>query len=230
MSPVLSGLQRAAAANIVSNCLKVRPRESVVVETWPHTLPMASAIVDEVRRAGALPVMLLEDEDAFWKAVGRKQARLLGTMSASERAALKAADVFVMLWGPGDSQRFESLDLTTMDQVTAWNDPWYDLAEKAGLRGLRLGAGFATPSNARQWGLSLDRVLREILEATCVDPRKMAKDGARLQRRLHGGCRLRLRHPNGTDLEIGLSRVPSKVQTGIPGGRTKVDRYCSLNE
>ncbi len=200
-----------------------------MVETWPHTLSMASAVVDEVRRVGGVPLMFLEDETAYWSAVDRKQTRLLGTMGAPEQAALKEADVYVMFWGPGDSARFNQLDLKTSDEVTAWNDPWYAIVRTTGLRGVRMALGFATESNARAWGTTLDRLTRRILEASSADPRSMARDGARLQRSLRGRPRVQIRHPNGTDLEVALAGVPSKLHTGIPGRHSAVDPYGMLS-
>lgn len=229
MSKSISILQQVAARNVVTKCLNVRPGESVVVEAWTHTLPTSTAIVDEVRRAGGVPLLLLEDETAYWNAFDRGQTKLLGTMSASEVAALRAADVFVMFWGPGDSGRFENLDEKTSDEVTAWNDPWYEIARKSGLRGVRMGIGMVTESNAKSWKTSLDRLTREVLEATSVDPRRMMKDGARLQKVLRGRRRVRIQHSNGTDLEVALAARPSTLYTGIPGRFAKRSPFGMLS-
>ena len=224
----LADLERATARNVVTRSLKVRPGESVMIESWSHTLPLASAIVDEARRVGGIPLLLLEDETAYWNAVDRKQTRLLGRMSRSEQAAVRAADVFVMFWGPGDSQRFEQLDAKASDEVTAWNDPWYALARTSHLRGLRMGFGFATESNARLWGTTVERARREILAASGVDPALLAKAGSRLRRSLQGRRRLRIRHANGTDLELRLAGRPGELSTGVPGRSTPRRPYGML--
>src|SRR5579863_7719830 len=104
-----SKLQRDAARNIVTKYLKVRAGENAVVESWDHTLPMATAVVDAVRRAGGRALLVHEDEDAWWRAIDRKQSQLLGKSSAPEWAALKAADVYFNFWGPGDTDRIEKI-------------------------------------------------------------------------------------------------------------------------
>src|SRR5208282_2715644 len=137
-----SKLQREAARNIVTKYLKVRPGENAIIESWNHTLPMASAMVDEIRRVGGSVLLVYEDEDAWWRAMDRKQSKLLGKSSAPEWAALKAADVYVNFWGPGDTDRIEKDhrfgDERTFDQALSWNWPWYEVARKAGLRGGRM--------------------------------------------------------------------------------------------
>ncbi|MCI4367801.1 MAG: hypothetical protein L3K08_08615, partial [Thermoplasmata archaeon] len=91
-----SKLHRDAARNIVTKYLKVRPGENAIIESWSHTIPMATALVDEVRRARGRALLVHEDEEAWWRAIDRKQSTLLGASSAPEWAAMKAADVYVM--------------------------------------------------------------------------------------------------------------------------------------
>ncbi len=225
MPKQISDLRRSAAHNLVTKSLKIKPGESVIVESWSHSVPVATAVVDEVRRAGGVPLLFLEDESAYWNAVDREQTQLLGVMGSAEKAALKHADAYVMFWGPGDSERFNTLDMKTSDELTAWNDSWYEIVRATGLRGVRMGVGFATESNARQWGTTVDRLNREILEASSVDPQTMVKVGKRLQRSLQGGRHLRIQHANGTDLQVALAGKPSRLHTGVPGKFARNDIY-----
>jgi len=119
MSESPSSLERAAARSLVKNYLRVKPGENVMVEAWTHTLPMSSAMVDEVRRVGGSAFLAYEDDDAWWRAVDRKQAEPLGRLSDPEWAAVEAADVYVQFWGPADSARLESLAQKSLD---AWGD------------------------------------------------------------------------------------------------------------
>lgn len=65
MSETPSSLQRAAARNLVKNYLRVKPGEHVMVESWTHTISIASAMVDEVRRVGGHAFLAYEDDDAW---------------------------------------------------------------------------------------------------------------------------------------------------------------------
>ena len=157
MSPTPSQLHRRASRNIVTNYLKVRAGENVIIESWAHTLPFASALLDEARRAGGRTLLVYNDEDSWWRALDRKQSKLLGESSDPEWAALRSADVYVNFWGPSDTDRLEKFP-DSDNAAFDWNWPWYEVARKAGVRGSRMTVGFVTPARAREWGVDLAKL------------------------------------------------------------------------
>ncbi len=219
MVEIPSTLQRRAARQIVTRYLRVRPGENAVIESWDHTLPIAVAVIDEIRRAGGQTLHIHEDEDAWWRAIDRKQGKLLGRASAPEWAALNAADVYVHFWGPGDTDRIERLSDRTFEEAIDWFAPWYEAARKRGLRGARVSIGFATGGRAKQWGLDRARWEERILRACLTDPEETRKRAARLLRALGRAKSVRITHPNGTDLEVGLAGTPPRLQDGTPHPR-----------
>ena len=221
MTNAPSELHQAAAHNIVAKYLCVRAGENAVIESWDHTQPMAAAVVDEIRRAGGRTLHIHEDEGAWWNAIDRKQSKLLGSASAPEWAALKAADVFVHFWGPGDTDRIAKIPEPTFDAAIAWFSPWYESARRNGLRGARVTIGFATEGRARLWGLDRAAWEERILRACLTDPVETAKRGARLQRVLSLGKKVRITHPNGTDLEVALAGKASRLYDGRPHPRDR---------
>ncbi len=223
-----SKLQRDAARNVVTKYLKVLPGENVIIESWDHTMPMASAMVDAVRRAGGQVLLVHNDEDAWWRAIDRKQSMLLGRSSAPEWAALGTADAYVNIWGPGDTDRLEKLPDKPGGEAFGWNGPWYAVARKTGLRGVRMTAGFATEGRAKQWGVDRARWLESMLQASLVDPEDLARRGARLRRALSRGKKVRITHSNGTDLEVALARVAPRVQDGRPHPYRKGDSRTGM--
>jgi leucyl aminopeptidase (aminopeptidase T) len=223
MTETPSKLQRDAARTIVTKYLKVRAGENAIVESWDHTMPMASAMVDELRRVGGKVLQVYSDEDAWWRAIERKQTKLLGTSSAPEWAALKAADVYVNFWGPADGDRVEKLPDDPGNEAFSWNWPWYDVARKAGLRGVRMTTGFVSEGRAKRWGLDRARWEDGVLRASLVDPEELAKAGARLSKALSRGKKVRIAHPNGTDLEVALAAVAPRLTDGRPRAWRKGD-------
>jgi leucyl aminopeptidase (aminopeptidase T) len=216
-----STLERRAARNIVTKYLNVRAGETAIVESWDHTMPMASAMVDEIRRVGGEVLLVQNDEDAWWRAIDRKQSKLLGRSSASEWAALKAAEVYVSFWGPGDTDRIERLPDRPFEEAVAWNWPWYEVARKSGLRGVRMTAGFVTEGRARKWGVDRARWEERLLHASLVAPDELVKGARRLSRSFASGKRLRITHSNGTDLEVALAKVAPRVYDGRPHPRDR---------
>jgi leucyl aminopeptidase (aminopeptidase T) len=216
-----SKLQRDAARNIVTKYLKVRPGENAIVESWDHTMPIAVAMVDEIRRVGGKTLHIHEDEDAWWRAIDRKQSKLLGKSSAPEWAALKATDVYVHFWGPGDTNRIEKIPETAFDEAIAWFSPWYQDARKSGLRGARVAIGFATEGRAKQWNLNRAQWEESILRACLTDPIETAKRATRLYKALARGKKVQITHSNGTDLEVGLAGLAPRLHDGTPHPRDK---------
>jgi leucyl aminopeptidase (aminopeptidase T) len=217
MSESPSSLERAVARNLVKNNLRVKPGENVVVEAWTHTLAMSSAIVDEVRRVGGRAFMAYENDDAWWRAMERQQGGLLGRLSDPEWAAIKAADVYVQFWGPADSARMEKTPEKKLDEwAMGWVERWYKVAESTGLRGGRMAVGWVTDTRARQWGVRKEDWMNALLEGCLADPKEMAEYGKRLSRTLTGTKKVRITHPNGTDLEVALSGVPARIYDGYP--------------
>ncbi len=209
-------MQRDAARSIVTKYLRVRPGENAIIESWDHTLPMATAMVDEIRRVGGRTLHIHEDEEPWWHAIDRKQSKLLGASSAPEWAALKAADVYVHFWGPGNTDRLEEIPERTFEQALAWFPSWYEVARKVRLRGGRVAIGFATEGRAKQWGLDRAQWEEGILRACLVDPVETAKRGARLYKALAHGRKVRITHSNGTDLEVGLAGLDPRLHDGTP--------------
>ncbi len=221
MADTPSDLQRDAAHHIVTEYLGVRAGENAIVESWDHTMPMAAAMVDEIRRAGGRVLLVHEDENAWWRAIDRKQSTLLGRSSEPEWAALKAADVYVMFWGPGDPDRIDTLREKTFDEALDWNSTWYEVARKTALRGVRMTAGFVNEGRARKWGLDRARWEEGVLRACLVDPEELVQSSARLCRTLSRGRHVRITHSNGTDLEVALAGIAPRVMDGRPHPRDK---------
>jgi leucyl aminopeptidase (aminopeptidase T) len=218
-----SKLQRDAARTIVTKYLKVHAGENAIIESWAHTMPMASAMLDEVRRVGGEVLFVYNDEDGWWRAIDRKQSKLLGRSSAPEWAALKAADVYVNFWGPGDTDRIEKLPDKPGNEAFAWNWPWYGVARKAGLRGGRMTTGFVTEGRSLQWGLDRAQWEEGVTRACLVDPEELARRGARLAQALSHAKKVRITHPNGTDLEVGLAGAAPRLIDGRPRPYRKGD-------
>jgi leucyl aminopeptidase (aminopeptidase T) len=218
-----SKLQRDAARNIVAKYLKVRAGENAIVESWDHTMPMASAMVDQLRQVGGKVLLVHNDEDAWWRAIDRKQTKLLGTSSAPEWAALNVADVYVNFWGPADGDRVEKLPDKPGNEAFAWNWPWYSVARKVGLRGVRMTTGFVSEGRARKWGVERAQWEEALLRASLVDPEELAKSGRRLGKALSRGKTVRITHANGTDVEVALAGVAPRLFDGRPRPHAKGD-------
>ncbi len=207
------------ASLVLTKTLRVRPGESVAIEAWSGTLPWATAFVLEARKMGARPVLLLEDEETFWKSVASVDPKVLGTPGRHEWALLERTNAYVFFYGPGDVARLERLPSRTQALLNAYDDHWFATANRVGLRLARMFMARATPATARMFGVNADAWRRELVEATLADPEAMHRMGLRVAERLRTGKELHIVHPNGTDLSLRLKHREPILHTGILDGR-----------
>jgi leucyl aminopeptidase (aminopeptidase T) len=207
------------ARAILGRNLHVGRGDSVIIESWNHTLDYTRAFVEETRRLGAQPSVLFESDAAWWSAVNSRMTGPFEHLSGAERAAVKEASAYIYFWGPADMRK--AIDLGVFDsKFTGYNEEWYASARKGKLRGYRMSLGLASDETARHFGLRGPAWRGRLVAAGAVDAHKMLAKGNRLAGRLAQGSEMRIRHPNGTDLRITLRRSHPIVASGIPQGAT----------
>ena len=207
------------AESVLSSALRIRRGENVVIETWTHTLPYASACVVEARRLGARPMLLVEDETAYWRSLDLAPAvaKWSGVPDA-EWAALAKADGYVFFPGPADRPRFRSLPLSTRGKLVGYNDEWYRRAKAARVRAARSLLGYASDPQANHWSVAgptwRDQLIRGAVEANYP---QIQADARRVAQKLKGGKELRVTGSNGSDLTVKLRGRGPTVDDGVVG-------------
>ena len=204
------------AEALVGRAIGLRRGENLVVETWSHCLPYAAACVVEARRRGARPVLLVEDEAAYWRSVESiPQPARWAKVGQHEWSLLHQADGYVFFPGPADGPRFRGLPDATRSALVGYNAEWYRRAEKSRLRGVRSLLGYATDARAAAWGANGAAWRRQLAEATVrTDLRAVAADARRASRMLAGAGEVRVTSSNGTDLKLHLARRPPVADDG----------------
>ncbi len=202
------------AKAILTRNLKVQPGETVIIEGWSRVLPWATALARETRRLGAYPMVLYENEDAYWDSVDAREDKVLGATPAHEWAALGKTNVYIHMWNAGDRLRLDALGAERGGKLFRWNPAWYKAASKAGLRGSRLEIGRPFPNLAKVYGVDMDSWMDQVVEASLVDPNQLATAGKPIQRALEKGRRIRITADNGTDLTLGLKHRPVRIDDG----------------
>lgn len=204
----------AVARVVLERYLGVRRGESVTVESWTHALPWARALVLEARRRGAVPMLVLEDEETFFRSIASMGAAVVPHVRPP---AGPRGGAHVYLGGPAEFGRLLGLPFTDRDRLLARHDPrWWAAARRDRTRAVRLAVADATPAAAALYEVDRDAWEAELVRASLVDPSRLAGAAARLVRALGRGRRLHLRHPNGTDLRVERADRAVVVDRGIP--------------
>jgi aminopeptidase len=207
--------RRQLARNVLQNTLRMKRGENLLVETWSSTLPWAESVVLEARILGVRPMLVVEDEETYWKSVKEAPAAHVGQVGSHDWAALKASDAHLFFYGPMDTEREEALQSSIAGRVEANDHEWFRLVEKFGVRSARFDLGRTSEFAARRYDVDLETWRRELIEGASVDPRTLQKDGARLGEVLRRGREAHITHPNGTDLTLRLAGRRPKVDDGV---------------
>jgi leucyl aminopeptidase (aminopeptidase T) len=209
----------ALARRLLGAVLRVRPGESVTVESWNHTMSYATACVAEARQRGARPLLLLEDEGAFWRSLdGSVPAARVGAVGAHELAALARTSAYVYFPGPADRPRYRSVPTATRTALDRTNDAWLAVARRARVRTARCVLGDASEPQAAFWGVSATTWRGQLLKGALEsDLAQIARDGRRAEQLLRRGHRIRVTAANGTDLALQLKGRRPWVDDGVVG-------------
>lgn len=199
----------ALARVLLGNVLGVKRGENLIIETWTHTLPYATACVTEARRRGASPLLFYEDEAAYWRSWEVASKRDMGRVGTHEWSALSRANAYVFFPGPADRPRWRAIP-KDFRQATAYNGEWYRRAKAAHLRGVRSILGYASDPTAADFRVDgptwRDQLVRASVQA---DLPSIRRDVARISAKLKKGGELKIMSSNGTDLTVHLKgRTP----------------------
>ena len=220
-----SGAEDTLARRVLGGSLRVQPRETVAIETWSHALPWALALVREARRRRAVPVLVLEEEETFFRSLVLPQVRVV---PRAPRVLLGGLDAYVYLPGPEAFPRLFALADRELDVAVARHDgSWWDEARHRRVRVARLAISAATRTAAGHYGIDWEDWQRRMFRASLVPPSQLHRRGRRLAHSLARARRIRIRHSNGTDLSVDLrpgvaivedGRVdPEDMRSGRPG-------------
>jgi leucyl aminopeptidase (aminopeptidase T) len=205
----------ALARVLLGSALGVKRGENVIIETWTHTLPYATACVTEARRRGAYPLLLYEDETTYWRTWESVPKRDLGRVGSHEWAALAKAHAYVFFPGPADMAR-QRATIKDFRQSVAYNQEWYRRAKAAHLRGVRSVLGYASDEAAARFHVDgptwRDQLVRASVQA---DSAAIKRDAARLSAKLLKGKELHVMAPNGTDVTLQLRGRKPIADDGI---------------
>jgi leucyl aminopeptidase (aminopeptidase T) len=213
----------ALARRLLGPVLSVRPGETVTIESWNHTLSYAAACVAEARQRGAYPLLLLEDEAAFWRSVdgGPPSSRGPG-LGAHELAALGRTDAYVYFPGPADHPRLRSIAPAVKGSLRKDEERWQRAAARSGLRAVRCALGYASEAQAAFWGVSATTWRGQLLRAALEpDLAALGREGRRAAETLRRGRVVRVTAANGTDLSLRLRGRPPALDDGVVDPRDR---------
>ncbi len=188
----LNSLYKQVASKVISESLRIGKGETVTVETWNNGVDFARQLLIEARRIGSIPLMLLEDEEAYVQGVPVTPDDIRGSMGKHEYSLLSATDAYVFIPGPPAGGFTKKLSGKNYTESVRYNSSWYETAGKAKLRGVRLTFGYVGSYLSGMLDKSAKDIVDFQLRASLVDFKKVKSRASKLAGYLQDGAEARL--------------------------------------
>ncbi len=188
----LDSLYKQVASKILNESLRVGKGETITVETWNNGVDFARQLLIQARRIGSIPLILLEDEEAYVRGVPVTPEDIRGSMGRHEYSLLSATDAYVFIPGPPSGGFTRKLSGKNYTESIRYNRSWYETAGKAKLRGVRLSFGYVGSYLSRMLGKSVKDIVDFQLRASLVDFKKLKRRATKLGGYFQDGAEARL--------------------------------------
>ncbi|HME18158.1 MAG TPA: hypothetical protein VKF15_00280 [Nitrososphaerales archaeon] len=183
---------RRVAKKVLTESIRLKPGETLTIETWTAGIPFAVEAAMEAKRIGAFPLVTLEDEKNYVKGVRLAPKNSLGKMGKHEYGLLSNSDAYIFIPGPPLAGYYPKITRKEFIDSTSYNGSWYGAAKKSKLRGARLTAGYVGTDLARMLGKERDEVILHQLKAAQADFKKIRAKAGRLADVLRDGAKMTL--------------------------------------
>jgi aminopeptidase len=203
------------ARRIVQTSLRIHEDDMVLIETWQHTLDLASDIALECLRTGAKPLITLMTDRLWWKALEEVPEQYLRKTPRHVLSAVESTTVWIGLGGPEDPTKFREVPSSRLEPFFEADKPVVDKTVERKIRSLQVLLGDVTPQRARAYGFDYARWLKSTEDAMRVDYPKITELGRRIASRLEHGSKVHITSKIGTDIRFEITRRPAHVQDGI---------------
>jgi len=197
---------------VVKTCLNVKENENVWIQSWDHTVDLASEIAFACREKGAHPFITLTSENYWMRSLLKIPKRLLETLSAHQAAALGQTDVFIFMLGPRNPIEWSKIPSDKQELANIWYlesnkylDTWRKIAKKRSVRILGIEYCLVTKERAEALGLNYKEWKKVMLAGCLVDQQEIAKKAAKLANIIKKGQDVDVQTPFGTKLKFKLA-------------------------
>ena len=203
------------AQRVLNECLRLKEDEQLLVSSWDHTLPLASAIALEASKLGAGSLIQVETDWLMLNYLTNVPEKYYQKKQRAYLSLLDGVDATVSLGGPEDPGIFEKIPGDRLAKGFESNMEIADKERERGIRNLFLPHGQLTSQRARTYGFDLDRWTRITNDAIDVDHDKIAVLGKKLASKLEKASKVHVTAANGTDLTFSIGNRPVHVHDGI---------------
>lgn len=215
----------ALSKQILDGCVSIRPGQRVWINTWDHSLELASTLALECKKRNCEVLLTIQPEELWLRSIVEAPIELIEDLPLYFSNALEETEVYIFTLGPRKPIPWDTIPAERRKMVSVWLDARYDkskfaeqwgqIAKRRKIRMVAIEATLATPERAETLGLDHKEWKQVMFEGCTADPRKMKARGQDLEPILSGEGPVHVTSPSGTDLKFRLDRRPLDHSYGM---------------
>jgi leucyl aminopeptidase (aminopeptidase T) len=210
---------------VLESCLGTRAEQRIWINSWDHTLDLASDLAWECRKRSCEVLLTVQPEDLWLRSMIEAPLELVDNLPAHLAGALEETDVYIYTLGPRRPIPWDKIPVERRKSVSVWLDTRYDksrfaeqwakVSRRRKVRMLGIEATLATPERAKPLGLEFEEWKRVMFEGCTADPKEIASHGHALEPLMSGEGQVHVTTPFGTDLRFRLDKRPLDYSYGL---------------
>jgi leucyl aminopeptidase (aminopeptidase T) len=213
--PLHEGDLSGIAKRVVRNSLAVKEDDMVWIDTWHHTIELASEMALECRKLGAVPLITLDTDELYERTLKEVPAKFLRKTPKHQLKALDEVTVSIALAGPENPEMFHSVDTNRLAAIREAYRPIEKRILDSSIRGAFVTLGLITPERASVYGFSIENWRRAVNDAIDVDYDLMSQLGKRIADILAQAKEVRISSESGTDLRFQMAGRKVHIEDGV---------------
>jgi leucyl aminopeptidase (aminopeptidase T) len=209
---------------IVDTCLNVEDGENVWIQTWDHSITLASDIALACRQRGAHPIITLTTEDYWIRSFVETPKQLLEILPSNQSALLRQTDAFVFMLGPKSPIDWSKIPQDKQELADVWylssnryTEQWRKISREHSVRILGIEYCLATEERSQVLGLNWQEWKKTMLAGCLVNQPEISGNCEKLSRKIREGHEVNIKTPFGTCLDFKLAGREVSIGDSIVG-------------
>ncbi len=210
------------AHQVLDVCASLKSGERVWINSWDHTIDLASGLAWECEKRGCPVVVTVQPEDLWLRSLVEAPLDVVDGLPAHQAALLQETDVYIYTLGPRNPIPWDKIPEERQKLVTLWFfernkfvEQWKAIARSRKVRVVSIEATLATPERAKVLGLDFEEWSRVMFDGCMADYHEVARRGNALLPLLSGDGEVHVSTPHGTDFHFRLDRRSADFSWGL---------------
>ncbi len=210
------------AKQLLDVCLGLKPGEKVWINSWDHTLDLASELAWECEKRNCPVVVTVQPDELWLRSLTEAPLDVMDRLPVHQAALLRETDVYIYTLGPRSPVPWDRIPEERQRLVTLWffeknkfAEEWRAIARERKVRMLGIEATLATQERAEALGLNYEEWRRVMFDGCLADYHEVERQANSLIPIISGEGDIHITTPHGTDFKFKLDKRPVDFSAGL---------------